>query len=63
MNETKRQRDRKRSLGAIAGLVAGISLMWMLGLGGVFYGFVFGAGGSVIGGMIGERFADAPTIG
>jgi hypothetical protein len=62
MNETKRIRDRKRSLGAIVGLVAGLSLMWALGLGGVLYGFLFGAGGTVIGGMMGERLASGPTI-
>ncbi|HBJ38436.1 MAG TPA: hypothetical protein DDZ51_27525 [Planctomycetaceae bacterium] len=62
MNETKRIRDRKRSLGAIVGLAAGLSLMWALGLGGVLYGFLFGAGGTVIGGMLGERLASGPTI-
>ncbi len=62
MNETKRQRDRYRSVGAIVGLLAGLSLMWTLGLGGVLYGFLFGAGGTVIGGMMGERLASGPTI-
>jgi hypothetical protein len=36
--------------------------MWALGLGGVLYGFLFGAGGTVIGGMMGERLASGPTI-
>jgi predicted benzoate:H+ symporter BenE len=62
MNATKHNRDRKRSLGAIIGLVAGLSLMSLLGLGGVLYGFVFGAGGTVIGGMIGERFASDSVV-
>lgn len=62
MNETKRQRDRYRSVGAIVGLLAGLSLMWTLGLGGVLYGFLFGAGGTVIGGMMGGRLASGPTI-
>lgn len=62
MNETKRQRDRYRSVGAIVGLVAGLSLMWAFGLGGILYGFLFGAGGTVIGGMAGERLASGPTI-
>jgi len=57
MNVSNRERERKRSLGAVIGLIAGLSLMSLLGLGGVLYGFVFGAGGTVMGGMIGERFA------
>lgn len=30
--------------------------MWSLGLGGLVYAFIFGAGGAVAGGMIGERW-------
>jgi hypothetical protein len=47
--------DTKRSIGAILGLSIGVSVMWMMGLGGLVYAFIFGAGGCVMGGMIGER--------
>lgn len=50
-----------RSLAAISGLLVSLSLMWMLGLGGVLYGAVFGAGGAVIGGMIGDRLTGGPA--
>jgi len=55
MSNVKRPADFFRSFAAICGLVAGLSLMWMLGLGGVLYGFFFGAGGAVIGGTIADR--------
>jgi len=62
MIDPRRRRERNRSLGAIIGLSIGLMMMWALGLGGVLYGFVFGAGGAVIGGITGERFAgDSPT--
>jgi|GEM_PF-2230954 len=61
MTDTRRRRERYRSLGAIIGLSTGLLMMWAFGLGGVIYGFVFGAGGAVIGGMTGERIAGDST--
>jgi hypothetical protein len=55
MSGKNRRADFLRSISAICGLVAGLSLMWTFGLGGVLYGFVFGATGAVIGGSIGDR--------
>ena len=43
-----------RRIGAVCGLSLGILLMWSLGFGGLIPGFVFGAGGAVAGGMVGE---------
>lgn len=50
------KRDTKRSIGAIIGLTLGLTLMRFLGLDGLVYAFIFGAGGTVVGGMIGERW-------
>jgi|GEM_PF-1413170 len=57
------KKDTRRSIGAIIGLSLGISVMWSLGLGGLIYAFVFGAGGAVAGGMIGERWNVAKSDG
>ena len=46
-----------RSLFAILGLVLGMLLMVGLGFGGMVPGAIFGAGGAVLGGIIGERIA------
>ena len=48
-------RERYRSLGAIAGLAIGIVLMNLVGQSGVLPGAIFGAGGALLGGIIGER--------
>tara|TARA_R110002049_G_scaffold2750_8_gene22295 strand:+ start:254417 stop:254587 length:171 start_codon:yes stop_codon:yes gene_type:complete len=47
--------DGFRSIGAIAGLVIGLALMFALDFGGMIPGFLFGAGGAVIGGISGEK--------
>ncbi len=47
--------DSSRSIGAILGLVLGIALMVLLGFGGMIPGAIFGAGGSVCGGILGEK--------
>lgn len=44
-----------RSIGAITGLVSGLFLMRAIGQGGLVAAFCFGVGGTLIGGMIGER--------
>lgn len=46
-----------RSIAAITGLVLGLLVMWLLGLNGMLWGALFGAGGAVAGGMTGERLA------
>lgn len=46
-----------RSLFAVLGIVFGMTLMFVLGLRGMIPGAVFGAGGAVIGGMLGEAIA------
>lgn len=51
-----------RSLGALAGLASGTTLMWALGYGGVIPLFLFGAGGTLLGGIIGERLAGGKTL-
>jgi hypothetical protein len=48
-------REAGRSIGALAGLAIGATLMWALGYGGVIPLFLFGAGGTIVGGIIGER--------
>lgn len=48
--------ETKRSIGAIIGLSTGIALMWALKLYGLVPGFIFGAGGAVAGGMLGEKW-------
>jgi outer membrane lipoprotein SlyB len=51
-------RETFRSIGAISGLALGIILMFSLGMNGLVAAAIFGAGGTVIGGMIGERIHD-----
>lgn len=46
-----------RSICAICGLALGIGLMRLLDYGGMIPGALFGAGGAVLGGMVGERLA------
>jgi hypothetical protein len=46
-----------RSIFAIIGLGVGMVLMIVLGLQGLLGGAIFGAGGAVLGGMLGERIA------
>ena len=46
-----------RSVFAILGLVVGLGVMVLLGMGCMIPGAVFGAGGAVLGGMLGERIA------
>nr|WP_201724009.1 hypothetical protein [Rhodopirellula sp. SM50] len=48
-------RDSYRSVGAIVGLGLGIALMVMAGQGGVLPGAIFGAGGALAGGILGEK--------
>ena len=48
-------RDRYRSIGAILGLIVGLLLMVLAGQGGVLGGATFGAGGTLAGGIIGEK--------
>ncbi|MCA9138575.1 MAG: hypothetical protein KDB00_17510 [Planctomycetales bacterium] len=48
-------RDNYRSIGAITGLALGITLMISLGKHGVIPGAIFGAGGALAGGVLGER--------
>ncbi len=55
-------REAARSLGALAGLASGAALMWALGYGGVIPLFLFGAGGTLLGGIIGERLAGGKTL-
>ncbi|WP_345683497.1 hypothetical protein [Novipirellula caenicola] len=44
-----------RSIGAIAGVITGVVSMALLGFSGLIAGFCFGAGGAVLGGILGER--------
>jgi hypothetical protein len=55
MTPVRTRRDLGRSIGALTGLAIGVLLMWIFGYSGVLYGFLFGAGGAVAGGMTGER--------
>lgn len=48
------KRETRRQIGAVSGLIVGITLMWALGFGGMIPGFIFGAGGTVAGAMLGE---------
>ena len=48
-------RETFRSIGAITGLVVGFTVMKLIGQGGVLAGLVFGAGGALIGGIVGEQ--------
>ena len=54
----KLSRDAGRSIGAVIGLSVGILMMRAVGHGGIVHAFLYGAGGTVLGGMIGERLAD-----
>lgn len=47
--------ERNRRIGAIIGLVLGISVMYAIGQVGLVPAFILGAGGCLAGGMIGER--------
>ncbi|MBB3208997.1 outer membrane lipoprotein SlyB [Rhodopirellula rubra] len=51
-------RDTFRTVGALTGLCVGLSLMWLMGMGGLIPAAIFGAGGAVIGGLTGERVHD-----
>jgi len=44
-----------RSIGAIVGVIIGVVSMALLGFSGLIAGFCFGAGGAVLGGILGER--------
>ncbi len=46
-----------RSTFAVLGLAFAMALMVYLERGGILWGFVFGAGGAVLGGMLGETLA------
>lgn len=48
-------RESYRSIGAIIGLVIGFALMKLAGQGDIVAGAIFGAGGALSGGIIGER--------
>ena len=52
-------RDNFRTIGAITGLVIGIGLMLLIGMAGLVPAALFGAGGAVLGGIIGERVHDS----
>ena len=52
-------RESFRRAGAIAGLVVGIVSMRVAGHAGLLAAFLFGAGGTVIGGMLGERIYES----
>jgi hypothetical protein len=54
----KLSRDAGRSIGALIGLAVGILTMQAFGHGGIVHAFLYGAGGTVLGGMIGERLAE-----
>jgi len=54
----KLSRDAGRSIGALIGLAVGILMMRAFGHGGIVHAFFYGVGGTVLGGMIGERLAD-----
>ena len=47
-------KESYRSIGAITGLIVGMGLMYAFSPGGMISGFIFGAGGAVIGGICGE---------
>ncbi len=55
-------REAGRSLGALAGLAIGATTMWALGYGGVIPLFLFGASGTIAGGMVGERLAGGKKL-
>ena len=45
-------------IGAISGLLIGLTVMYLLGMGGLVPAAVFGAGGCVLGGISGEQIHD-----
>ncbi len=47
--------DSYRSIGAIIGITTGLVVMFSLGISGMIPGALFGAGGAVAGGIMGER--------
>jgi len=49
------RRESYRSIGAIIGLAVGFALMKLVGQSGVMPGAIFGAGGALAGGIVGER--------
>jgi hypothetical protein len=51
-------RDNYRTIGAIVGLVLGIGTMYLLSMSGIVPGALFGAGGCVLGGIVGEQMFD-----
>jgi len=51
-----------RSIGALLGLAIGAATMWSLGYGGVIPLFLFGAGGTIAGGIAGERMAGGKKL-
>ena len=56
MTQNAMTKETRRSIGAITGLTAGLTAMWLLGMEGLIPAFIFGAGGAVAGGMTGEKF-------
>ena len=52
------KRETYRTIGAIAGLALGLAVMWLVGLSGIVPAAIFGAGGTVIGGVTGEKIHD-----
>ncbi|MEM9586187.1 MAG: hypothetical protein AAGA03_02805 [Planctomycetota bacterium] len=48
-------RENYRTVGAIAGLLIGLGLMWITGVSGMIPGAIFGASGAVLGGISGEQ--------
>ena len=51
-------RDNYRTIGALAGLAMGVTVMYLLGQSGLVAGAIFGAGGCVLGGITGEKVYD-----
>ncbi|NND97785.1 MAG: hypothetical protein HKN47_10705 [Pirellulaceae bacterium] len=47
--------DNYRTICSIIGLVVGLAIMFAAGWGGMIPGAIFGAGGAVTGGIIGEK--------
>ena len=47
--------DNYRTICSIAGLSIGIIIMVVSGMSGLIPGFIFGAGGAVLGGIVGEK--------
>lgn len=48
-------RENYRSIGAILGLATGLAMMTLVGQSGVVPGAIFGAGGALAGGILGEQ--------